>query len=697
MTKAPSFLHLRSPGCSAILELDPGGAPLWRYWGPRLDADAAAIPPLRSVRPTPSFSLDHDQPLTILPTFGVGWFEQSGLLAHREGRRFEQAFTDVDVEWIVPETALVLTLRDPLSRIEVVTGLTLRDDVLVLSNRLTNLGASPLDVQWLASGVVPLPCDATAVRSYGGRHVSEFVLQVDPLHPGIWRRENRRGLTSHDNFPGAVVTTPGTTARQGVAFGAQLAWSGNHAQSIEGLDDGRFQWQMGVWLAPGEGLLAAGESLVAPEMVATCSLFGLDGVAANFHREARARMTWPGGAMRPRPVSFNTWEGNYFDHRLEDLKAQADVAAGLGVERFVLDDGWFHGRDDDRSGLGDWWPDAGKYPDGLAPLIDHVRGLGMEFGLWVEPEMINPDSDLHRAHVDWPLQVAGRPMITARNQLVLDLSRPEVTDYLFDKIDRLLRHHPIDYLKWDHNRDLTLAGSIGGRPAYKAQVEAAYGLFDRIRAAHPGVEIEACAGGGGRIDMGILSRTHRFWTSDNIDARSRVVIQRGFLQFFPPEVMGAHVGASPAHTTGRGQSLSFRAAVALPGHFGIELNPGSLTREECAELKLWIDLYKSSRALLHDGAVWMGDESDGLFWQAHGDADAGELLLFVIRLDPQTRRRASPIRLPMVDRTSDYEVELIHREGPVDTISGAWLADAGLYVDPMHAEDSRIYRLTRST
>jgi alpha-galactosidase len=430
-------------------------------------------------------------------------------------------------------------------------------------------------------------------------------------------------------------------------------------------------------------------------MVATCSTRGLNGAAQNFHRAARARMTWPEGAMRPRPASFNTWEGSYFDHRLEDLKAQADIAAELGIERFVLDDGWFHGRRSDRSGLGDWWADAGKYPDGLGPLIDHVRARGLEFGLWVEPEMVNPDSVLYHAHPEWALRIAGRPLITARNQLVLDMSRVEVGEYLFTQIDRLLTDHAIGYLKWDHNRDLTAAASADGRPPYLAQVEATYALLDRLRAAHPRVEIEACAGGGGRTDLGILARTHRFWTSDCIDARSRVEIQRGFLQFMPPEVMGAHVGASPAHTTSRRQSLGFRAAVAMPGHFGVELNLGLIDEGARAELKDWIDFYRTWRDRLHGGCVWLGEGADGLLWQAHGDKAAYELLLFVIRLDPQALRHSPPIRLPMLDRFAWYRVtSLRSRAGPFEA-SGAWLAEAGLTVPPMLAEKCRLYHLAR--
>ncbi len=277
--------------------------------------------------------------------------------------------------------------------------------------------------------------------------------------------------------------------------------------------------------------------------------------------------------MQPRPVHANSWEACYFDHDEERVVALAQACAALGIERFVLDDGWFRGRNDDRAGLGDWTSDPAKYPSGLEPLAGRIVAMGMQLGLWVEPEMVSPDSDLYRAHPDWALALPGRNRPTARSQLVLDMRRAEVRDYLFGALDALLRELPVSYLKWDHNRDLAPAGGA-------AQVLGTYALLARLRSAHPDVEIESCAGGGGRSDAGILPYTHRFWASDNLDAVSRVAIQRGFLAFLPPEVMGSHIGAIPAHATGRCQSLGLRAAVAMPGHFGIELDPRQLDDAE---------------------------------------------------------------------------------------------------------------------
>ena len=679
----PEFLTLHSPACTAIWELVEGEAPLWRYWGPRLPDGVTPGAGLRSTRPEPSFSLHFDQPLSVFPGVGLGWFGQSALLAHRAGADWAQATTQCRIER--PDAATIrFCLVDAVAQIAAIITARLdpETDTLTLATQLTNTGTAPLDVQWLAAGNVPLPEDAASVRSYAGRHNAEFVEVNDSLTRSLWRRENRRGLTSHDCFPGAVVT-----CADGTAYGAQLAWSGNHMQCIEWLDDGRRQWQMGEWLAPGEGLLAPGDSITTPDLLATCSAEGTNGTAWAFHRAIRARMTWPGGAMTPRKVHLNTWEGFYFDHDLPALKDLASAAAAIGIERFVLDDGWFAGRHDDTSSLGDWWGDAGKYPEGLAPLASHVTALGMEFGLWVEPEMVNPDSELYRAHPDWALHIAGRPLLTARNQLVLDMARPEVADYLFAQIAPLLETLPIAYLKWDHNRDLTHAGNT---PQYRRQVLAAYALFARFRAAFPQVEIEACAGGGGRIDAGIIAHTHRFWTSDCIDAACRTQIQRGFLQFMPPEVMGSHVGACPAHSTGRMQSMPFRAGVALPGHFGVELDLRKLTPAESTDLAATIARYKALRGGLHQSRVWQGEAPDSLLWQAHGTPE--NLLLLITRTAPTTQRHQPHIRLPMLDAARQYRLSVGGAD--VSILDGAWLIRSGLPFPPMLGEDVLVYEVT---
>ena len=356
---------------------------------------------------------------------------------------------------------------------------------------------------------------------------------------------------------------------------------------------------------------------------------------------------------------LNTWEAVYFDHRLERLTELAEVAARLGVERFVLDDGWFGSRRNDRAGLGDWHVAVDVWPEGLNPLISHVRKLGMEFGLWVEPEMVNPDSDLFRAHPDWVLSGSGRPGRLPeawRNQQVLDLANPDCWAFIRDRLDALLADHDIAFLKWDHNRDLIEAGH-GGRPGVHAQTLAVYRLLDELRRRHPGVEIESCASGGGRVDLGILARTDRVWASDTNDALERQHIQRWTQLLVPPELVGSHVGPPRSHTTGRTHDLGFRVATALFGHFGIEWDIASASEEEQQALAEAIAVYKRLRPLLHGGQVVRADHPNPAAY-LHGVVapDRAEALFAYVQLTASAFETPGLARLPGLDPDRAYRV-----------------------------------------
>jgi alpha-galactosidase len=409
------------------------------------------------------------------------------------------------------------------------------------------------------------------------------------------------------------------------------------------------------------------------------------------------RSTILGGRLegKPRPVHYNTWEAIYFDHDLDRLKGLADLASEAGIERFVLDDGWFKGRSDDHRALGDWTADPVKYPDGLKPLIDHVRALGMSFGLWVEPEMANLDSDLLRAHPDWVLGDPARVQPLGRHQYVLDLTRDEVADAIFAQLDALLRDHAIDYLKWDMNRDLTHAVSAG-RWAVHRQTLAVYALIDRLRAAHPEVEIESCASGGGRADYEILKRTDRIWTSDCNDPVERQSIQRAFSLFFPPEVMGAHVGPRQSHTTARSSSMRTRLITAFAGHMGVEADLSALSPRERAELAAGIALHKSHREWMHRGRTVRLEHPDP---GCVAYAVIGEGRAFVSALQIETARMAllAPLRIVGLEPDAVWKVEPIlgGLEEPFE-VMGAVLAHAGLPLPRLHAGQGAAFLLTRS-
>jgi alpha-galactosidase len=435
--------------------------------------------------------------------------------------------------------------------------------------------------------VLPVPDEATEVLDFTGRWALERVAQQRTFRLGSHVRENRRGRTGHDSFL-LAVSTPGF----GQVWAVHVGWSGNHEHSLERLPDGTGALGGGELLDPGEIVLEPGSAYQTPWMYFVWSGSGWDGVRDRFHRYLRSRPEHP---STPRPVVLNTWEAVYFEHDFAKLKELADVAASVGVERFVLDDGWFGGRRNDRAGLGDWHVSPQVWPMGLRPLADHVHALGMQFGLWFEPEMVNADSHMYRAHPDWVLAAPGRLPAEFRHQQVLDLTRPEVFGHLLSRLDALVGEIGVDFIKWDHNRDLVEAVRV------HEQTLAVYRLLASLRQRHPRLEVESCSSGGGRIDLGILEHTDRVWTSDTNDPIDRQAIQRWTGLLLPPELMGAHVGPDETHITGRVTSLEMRCATALFGHAGLERDLTACAPPELERISAWIALYKRTRALIHSG------------------------------------------------------------------------------------------------
>jgi alpha-galactosidase len=377
------------------------------------------------------------------------------------------------------------------------------------------------------------------------------------------------------------------------------AWSGNHTHYAERVSTGEALIGGGELLLPGEVRLAPGECYRSPWVYGSYGV-GLDEVARRFHRHLRAREP---RVSANRPVTLNVWEAVYFEHVPERLLDLAERAAAVGVERYVLDDGWFGSRRNERSGLGDWVVSTQVWPDGLHELVRRVRELGMQFGLWFEPEMVSPDSDLARAHPDWIMAARDEWPLESRHQQVLNLGIPEAFDHVKGQLLAILEEYPIEYLKWDHNRDLLEAGtqSEGGRPGVHAQTLAFYRLLDEIRAAHPGLEIESCSSGGARVDLAVLERADRVWVSDNIDPHDRQRMLRWTTQLIPPEYLGSHIASGRSHTTGRRHDLGFRAGTAVFGHLGIEWDLAEATDAEIVELRAWLAFYREWRGLLLSG------------------------------------------------------------------------------------------------
>ena len=396
---------------------------------------------------------------------------------------------------------------------------------------------------------------------------------------------------------------PGRRAAS-VYFGA-LAYSGSWRITAEHLPNGDVRIHGGYNPVDFRLELEPGQRHVTPAWVCGVSADGWGGASRRLHAFARRRVLprAPGWAEE-RPILYNSWEATYFDLSYAGQVELARKAAAIGVEMFCVDDGWFGARRSDTAGLGDWMVSPEVFPDGLDPLIDEVHRLGMRFGIWVEPEMVNPDSDLYRQHPDWVLHFPGRPRTEVRTQLILDFGRPEVVRAIHDALDHLLSRHAIDFIKWDMNRNVTEPGSAAGKAIWRQHTEAVYSIMDRLRRQHPHLSIESCSGGGGRIDLGILARTDQFWTSDNTDAFDRIRIQEGCSLAYPAMAMEAWVTDVPNHQTGRISPLSLRFDVAMRGALGIGANLNRLSQAELDECARYIAFYKRIRPVVQQGDLY---------------------------------------------------------------------------------------------
>ena len=676
------------------------GAPVIVHWGAPLKEmpDPAAIE-----RPVVHGSADVVAPLSVVPEHGSGFPGRPGLLGHRPGgRSWAPRFAAAGHE--LEGTQLVVRTCDKVAGLRLTVTFEL-DHALVMWAELLNEGSDVYSLDALTL-TLPVPQHAAELGMFSGRWTRE----MQPLRV-TWEHaahtiENRRGRTSHEHPPLVFAGTVGYDEWHGSVWGAHLAWSANHTIRAERLPDGRRSLQLGELLHPGEVSLSPGEAYRTPDVVAVHAQTGLTAATQQFHRHLRSRSSHPSS---PRPVLVNTWEAVYFQHDADTLHALAECAAAVGVERFVLDDGWFGARRHDRAGLGDWVVSAQAHPSGLQSLIDHVRGLGMDFGLWVEPEMVNPDSDLFRAHPDWTLQTEGYEPVLSRHQLVLDLANKDAFQHVLGQLDDLLCDHDISFLKWDMNRDHIAASGVGGAAGTHAQTLALYRLLGELRERHPTVEIESCSSGGARIDLQILRYAERVWTSDTNDALERQTIQRGTSMLIPPELMGAHIGDDRSHTTGRRHNLAFRAATALFGHLGVECNLLGLTEHQLADLAVVVAMHRRLRPLLHGGDAVRFDTEPA--YVAHGvyASDRSEALVSFAVIATASSLTPPPLLLPGLDPERQYRVVRLElpgdhvqpgrtqpswcRPGGV-TLSGAALAIVGIQPPAMHPETAMLIHLT---
>jgi len=682
-----SYYTLHSKESSLVLDCRENAATIL-YWGVRLsDNTTPEMLVLLKTRQEPKACVEKEPAISLSPEFGSGFIGNAGIQVHRNGRGWGIYAQIRKVSFDSDKNQLSVISDCAASELEIehVLALDKGSDVLTATTKILNTGSTGLSVEQCNSPTIPLPLHYDKILGFEGRWANEFQLHSVDRYLGTYLRENRAGRTSHDTFPGVVVHTQQTNESSGGAFGLHLGWSGNHRIRVEEQSCGRAYAQLGELFYPGEIHLEPGQSYTSPTLYGARTHQGFSALSGCFHRYVRAHVTDSRMMEKQKPVHFNTWEAMYFNLEMQALCDLADEAAQVGVERFVLDDGWFRNRNSDTAALGDWFVDEAVFPDGLGPLIEHVNAAGMEFGLWIEPEMVNPDSDLYRAHPDFILSAEPAPLVMFRNQLVLDLTRPEVQEYLFDRLDTLLSENAITYLKWDMNRDLNQPGGADGRAATHYQTLALYNLLERVRVAHPTVEIESCSSGGARADFGILQHTDRIWTSDTNDAIDRLRIQKGFSFFFPPELMGAHIGPHECHITGRKISMATRAGVALFGDMGIEANLLEMGEEEKAELSAAVALHKKHRKLILGSELIRLDLHDYESGFGIISPDRKEAMFSYALLDGHPNGSPGRFRFRALEIDAKYEVNIVwpiepyyYSECILDVINGAVLSGDAL-------------------
>ncbi len=701
----PSLLHLRGGGVAIVIDVS-GVRPAILHWGADIGdhLDTAQFPH----EAIPHSAYDESHGAGLVPQASAGWGGRPALEGHRaDGQAFSPSLEIVTCTELGSD-GWSIELEDRQLQLRLTVDLLLSEHgMLRTRSTLTNLGDTDYFLLSLNTAL-PTGPSAAEVMDLTGRWCREQHPQRQVLRQGAWLREYRHGRTGHDASILTAVGSAGFSNRTGKVWATHFGFSGNHATRVEKGAAGPVRIANSELLAPGELTLAPGQQYETPWTYGAYSDEGLDGITATFHRWLRDR---PGHPTSPRPVVLNTWEAVYFDHDLDNLLDLARQAGAVGVERFVLDDGWFRRRRSDQSGLGDWFVDDEIWPNGLADLIAGVNDLGMDFGLWVEPEMVNEDSDVIRAHPEWISgPVVGRTPPEWRNQQVIDLVNPDAWQYVFERISALLTENRIAYLKWDQNRDLSDMGHLG-RASTHAQTHAAYELLDALRAAHPTVEIESCSSGGARVDLGILERTDRVWASDCNDALERQTIQRWTGAVLPPELVGSHVGPTRSHTTGRVHSVTFRAITALFGHFGIEWDMRHASEHDRAQLAEGVALYKQYRGLIHSGVAVHADLPDSAY-SLYGTValDRSEALFAFVSVATSTQESPGRICIPGLDANQTYEVQVVYPTGDGSylqrgnvgwipagvTTSGVVLAEVGI-VMPIIGPEQGILIYVRQT
>ncbi|MBT1175260.1 alpha-galactosidase [Bifidobacterium sp. LC6] len=667
---AISVVYAEQPEANIAFALAFTGDQLPRlvHWGRPLADPQAALALYDAVRPQRvSGVLDYTPWPSVLPTQAEGWMGTSRFNVARDGVELFCKFTvsnvtigkhDDGIPGADVPTVTVDAADDEQGVGLVWTAELLPGGLIRQHATVRNLTDGELEVNKVELGFA-LPANANEVLTTTGHHLRERQPQRHLL--GVERIE-KNSVIGRPDFDASLLLAagePGFGFEHGDVYAAHVAWSGNSTLTAE-----RTPYTQTL-IGGGEVLLAGEIALTKGGEYATPSVFGaygdgLNEIGKRFHSYVRS--LHPELIAKPRPVMLNTWEAVFFDHNFDTLKALADKAAASGVERYVVDDGWFGSRRDDTSGLGDWqiaqdiWPDG---PKSLKALADYVHAKGMEFGLWFEPEMINPNSNTYRAHPDWVLKpTKNRMPMEGRHQQVLDLSNPDAYQYIYNSINGLVDELGIDYIKWDHNKQVTEGVSpYTGRPAVHSQTLAVYRIWRDLKAAHPDLEMESCSSGGGRMDLGILRYASRVWTSDCVDPVEREDTQRYTSLVVPPCMMGEHIGHSPAYATHRATSQEMRMAMAFFGHMGIEWNLLKEPDEALAKLGQWVTEYKQHREWFAQDTCVHADQCDpAVRVDGMVKPDKSAAIYRYTMLTTSSTYPTAPVHLPGLDPDANYRV-----------------------------------------
>ncbi len=706
--KEQQVFHLCNNQISYLIEVEEHGYLAHLYFGKKINHYSGHyqyVRDMRSFGPYPE-AADHDTfsldtVMLEYPGYGFGDFREPAYnFKLKDGSRitdfrydsFEIVQGKCAIEGLphlytnqaTEAETLIITLKDDVAQLRLKLNYTIYQDyaTVIRSTTLINDSAETVEINQLASQALDFPNRSFELIHLNGAWGRERQLTREKIEIGTKVLDSKRGSSSHHQNPFVTLVEPTTTEFQGEAYGFCLVYSGNHQTVIEkdnysqtrvvmGMNPFNFAWQ-----------LPAGESFHSPEVVNVYSNQGLNQMSKTYHDLFNHHLIRGEHQLKERPVLINNWEATYFDFDDAKIHGIVDEAQALGIEMFVLDDGWFGERKDDHRSLGDWYEFEGKLEQGLEGIAQYVHDKGMKFGLWFEPEMISKDSDLHRAHPDWVLSVPGRPRSLSRQQHVLDFSRVDVRDHIYQQMTAILDRVPIDYIKWDMNRNMTEVYSLLLDPEMQGEVSHRYilGLYEfmeKLTQAYPHILFESCSGGGGRYDAGMLYYMPQTWTSDNTDPIARLKIQYSTSLVYPISTMGAHVSAIPNHQTGRETSLDIRGNVAMSGVLGYELDLTTLSEEEKALIVKQVDFYKEHRQLLQFGdfvRLKSPYEENEVAWM-FVSKDKKEAIVFYFRVLVEASAPYVTLKLAHLDETLEYQIAN-------HVISGDALMNIGMYIDP---------------